>query len=204
MSGIFDRIFRYRQREHSTPRENYFTETFVAVLETNEPLCIAFVASLIDNKDVERENITTVRMETQRSFNIPGGFRRPDIWMQAQDGAGKRHVLIVENKIDSEVVRQQLADYAEILERKQGAESRTLVCITKNSVEPDVLGAIRQDIESRENIHFVPLKWFEVYGELNKEHQPPDECVGDFGMASSMIGEIGFGMSTSWNCRHQR
>lgn len=28
MSGIFDRIFRYRQREHSTPRENYFKDFF--------------------------------------------------------------------------------------------------------------------------------------------------------------------------------
>ena len=181
MSGIFDQIFRYRQSEHSTPRENYFTETFVEVLERYEPLRIAFVALLLDRDNVERENIETVHMETQKSFKILGNTRIPDIWVQARDGAGKRHILIIENKIDSDVIRQQLFDYADILERERGAKSRTLVCITKNSVEPDFLEAIRQDTLNRENVDFQPRKWFEVYRKLDQEHQPSDECVGDMG-----------------------
>ena len=182
MSGIFDRIFRYRQREHSTPRENYFTETLVEVLKRHKPLGIAFVERLIRQNNVERENIATVHMETQKNMSMRDGTRRqPDIWVEARDEADKRHVVIIENKIDSYVYGQQLSDYADILEREQGAESKTLVCIAKHSVEPDILDVIRQDIENRENICFVPRKWFQVYRQLSQKRQLADGCAGDLG-----------------------
>ena len=51
MSSIFNRIFRYRQREQRTPREDYFTETFVAVIEKYDELRIALVAWLTEGEE---------------------------------------------------------------------------------------------------------------------------------------------------------
>ena len=167
MSSIFDRIFRYRQSEHKTPREDYFTETFVGVLNRCEPLRTAFVGWLIP---IQPPNIKLARIETQRSFTVGRIRRRPDIWMEVFDADGKRHLAIIENKIDSGEGENQLSDYAKILARNEGVESRTLVYITKFSTEPQFL--------VRRGIRFRHLKWFQVYATLLKQQQDA-EGIGE-------------------------
>lgn len=158
MSSIFDRIFRYRQREQRTPREDYFTETFVAVIEKYDELRIAFAAWL-----AEVEDIRSVRIETQQWFAVAdsGDSRRPDIWMEAEDSRGARHWIIVENKIDSGEGENQLADYAKILEARSGLESKTLVYITKYSSATESCSA--------KGVKFKHLRWPEVYDILRNE-----------------------------------
>ena len=169
MSGIFSRIFRYRQSESRTPSEDYFTETFVAVLERCEPLRTAFVEWLIGPEKMKRENIKTVRFETQKTF----AEGRPDIWVEARDDAGKRHVAIVENKIDAHQGVNQLSNYASILQGERNADSRTLVYLTKHSEEPS--------FQDGENMGFKHRRWFEVYRILAKvRHADPSAC-GDLG-----------------------
>ena len=178
MSSIFNRIFRYRQSKHRTPSEDYFTETFVAVLDRCKPLRIAFVERLIGSENITRENIESVRIETQKSFSEGGIARRPDIWVEARDSAGKRHVAIIENKIDSRQGENQLSDYAKILQREPNAESQTLVYITKYSEEtgaPDQ-GNLRFE---HSNTRFKHLKWFEVYAYLVEEQQKTAKSAGD-------------------------
>ena len=140
MSSIFNRIFQYRQRKQRTPREDYFTETFVAVIEKCDKLSHAFAAWLAN--DEERLNMQSVRMETQRGFIVEdsGVGRRPDIWIEATDADDVRHWIIVENKIDSGEGENQLADYAKILEGASNLGSRALVYITKYSSETDFCG----------------------------------------------------------------
>jgi len=58
MASIFNRIFKYRQSEHKTPSEDYFTETFVAVLKRCKPLRFEFASWLMD--DLETENVKDV------------------------------------------------------------------------------------------------------------------------------------------------
>ena len=123
MPGVFSRIFRYRQSESKSPSEDYFTETFVAVLEECKPLCTAFIEWLIGRENIERGNIKTVLIETQKTF----AEGRPDIWVEVRDNADRRHVAIVENKIDARQGENQLSNYASILEGKRSVESRTLV-----------------------------------------------------------------------------
>ena len=164
MSGIFSRIFRYRQSESRTPSEDYFTETFVAVLERCEPLRTAFIEWLI-----ERENIKPVRIETQKTFALG----RPDIWVEARDDADKRHVAIVENKINARQSENQLSNYARILEGKRSAESRTLVYLTKHSEEPN--------FQRRKNICFKHRRWFDVYRTLAKVQRAAASDCGDLG-----------------------
>ena len=170
MSSIFSRIFSYRRSKHRTPSEDYFTETFVAVLKRCGPLRTAFVEELLG---MDRENIDAIRLETQKSFKVGRDCtrRRPDVWVEARDVADRRHVAIIENKIDSKEGENQLSDYAEILEGERGAKSRTLVYVTKYSEETN--------FRRRENLRFKHLKWFEVYGTLTKELQKSTEGIGD-------------------------
>ena len=182
MSRIFSRIFRYRQTEHRTASEDYFTETFVAVLDRYESLRTAFVAWLTG---IDRVNIRSVRIETQTSFNVPrdGARRRPDVWVEVRDAADGLHVAIIENKIDSDEGENQLSDYAGILEGKAGVKSRTLVYITKYSAEPDFQGG--------EKICFKHRKWFEVYGHLREQQNTAEGC-GD------LLGEL-LKLMEDWN-----
>ena len=166
MSSIFNRIFRYRQREKRTPREDYFTETFVAVIKKYDELRIALFAWLAEE---ELQDIQSVRIETQRRFTIPdsGNSRRPDIWMEATDTAGARHWIIVENKIDSGEGENQLADYAKVLEGALGLKSRTLVYITKYSSGTDH--------RSNEKVKFKHLRWSKVFNFLQSELQDAND-----------------------------
>ena len=169
MSGIFSRIFRYRQSESRTPSEDYFTETFVAVLDRCEPLRNAFIEWLIGPEIVKRENIKPVRIQTQKTF----AMGRPDIWVEARDHADKRHVVIVENKVDASQGENQLSNYASILQGMCSAESRTLVYITKHSEQPDFQGG--------QNIRFKHRRWFEVYRTLAKVQHADALSCGDLG-----------------------
>ena len=170
MSSIFDRIFKHRQSDHNTPSENYFTETFVAVLERCEPLRVSFAAWLVD---LEPEIVKVVHFKTQKSFSIDrnGARRQPDVWLEVRDAADKRYVAIIENKIDSVEGKNQLSDYARIIEREQGAKSRTLVYITKYSEH--------LNFQATDNIKFTHLKWSDVYWKLEEVRQRTSEGVGD-------------------------
>lgn len=159
MSSIFDRIFRYRQREKRTPREDYFTEIFVAVIEKYDELRIALAAWLSGV-----EGIRSVRIETQREFTVVDSCkpRRPDVWMEAKDAQDASHWIIVENKIDSGEGENQLADYAKILEARSGLKSKTLVYITKYTSETDSC--------SRDGVKFKHLRWPKVYDFVQKHN----------------------------------
>ena len=160
MSSIFNQIFRYRPREHRTPREDYFTEILAAVLERSEALRVAWAAWLAR---MECSEIRSVRIETQRGFTVEDGGtgRRPDMWFETIDASKSRHGIIVENKIDSGEGENQLADYARILKRDSGLKSRTLVFITKFPFEPDFC--------ANSLVEFKHLKWSDVYHFLRNE-----------------------------------
>jgi len=166
MSSIFNRIFQYRQREQRTPREDYFTETFVAVIERYDELRDALAGWLAG---VEVEKIQSVRIETQRSFSVAdsGNRRRPDIWMEVKDVDDACHWVIVENKIDSGEGDNQLADYAKILESHSGLVTKSLVYITKFSSSTDP--------PSAKEVKFKHLRWSRVYDFLQKELRDANE-----------------------------
>jgi len=164
--SIFNRIFQYRQREQRTPREDYFTETFVAVIERYDELRIALAGWLAG---VEIEKIQSVRIETQRSFSVAdsGNHRRPDIWMEVKDVDDACHWIIVENKIDSGEGEDQLADYAKSLEACSGLKTKTLVYITKFSSSTDPPDA--------EGVKFKHLRWPRIYDFLRKKLRNANE-----------------------------
>ena len=78
MESLFKRLFRYRPTEGRQPKEDWFTESFAAVLDRQPRLAIAYAGRLI-GRDVE-----TADIETQRTF----AAARPDMWIDARDAAG--------------------------------------------------------------------------------------------------------------------
>ena len=80
---------------------------------------------------------------------------QPDIWIEAWDERGQRHVLIVENKVGAREGRGvdgggQLERYWNEL-RAQDATTQTLVYITHASADPPEVGDV------------VHLRWFEIH-----------------------------------------
>ena len=145
MESLFKRLFRYRPTEGRQPREDWFTESFAAVLDRQPRLGEAYAGRLI-GRDVE-----TADIETQRTFDVA----RPDMWIDAHDADGRRHVVMVEHKMGAPAERPQLEAYERRL-RGLTAETKTLVHIAGSTEAPDF--AVTDS-----SVRFECLKWFEVY-----------------------------------------
>lgn len=171
MTSIFSRIFRYRQSEGRTPREDYFTETFADVLCKSKLFKKVFLMWLFD--ELELENIRSIRLETQKRF----GNLRPDIFVKVGDTNNMSYVAIIESKIDSCVGEGQLEAYDGILSNYwPNAQSRILVYITKYNEDVG-------DYEASDDIDFRQTKWSVLYKILYMKFaeakQENSEEVGD-------------------------
>ena len=144
-TDLFSRLFRYRSTDRRRAWEDWFTESFAAVLERYPKLGAAYAGHLI-GRDVEMADI-----ETQKTF----GNARPDMWVDARDADGGRHVVMVEHKMGAPAEVPQLQAYEW---RLQGltAETRTLVHIAGSSAPPDF------DVTA-DSVTFKCFKWFQVY-----------------------------------------
>ena len=144
MESLFKRLFRYRPREGYEPKEDWLTESFAAVLDCSR-LREAYAGYLIGRRDVE-----TADIETQRTF----GRARPDMWIDARDAVGGRHVVMVEHKTGWEPAgARQLGDYERRLQRMT-AKTKTLVQIARTPRKPD--------FEPADDVGFKSLPWFEI------------------------------------------
>ena len=144
MESLFKRLFRYRSTQRRRAWEDWLTESFAAVLDRDPRLGAAYAGHLI-GRDVE-----TADIETQRTFK----GARPDMWIDARDADGDRHVVMVEHKTGGEPAgKQQLRDYQR---RLQGttAETKTLVQIARTPRTPD--------FEPAEYVEFKSFPWFEI------------------------------------------
>ena len=145
MESLFKRLFRYRPTEGRQPKEDWFTESFAAVLDRQPGLGGAYAGRLI-GRDVE-----TADIETQRTFDIA----RPDMWIDARDAEGRRHVVMVEHKMGAPAERPQLEAYERRL-RGLTAETKTLVHVAGSTEAPDFK-------VTDSSVRFECLRWFEVY-----------------------------------------
>ena len=145
MADLFSRLFRYRPRERRRPWEDWFTESFAAVLDQYPKLGAAYASHLI-GRDVD-----TADIETQRTFDNA----RPDMWVDARDAEGGRHVVMVEHKLGAPAEARQLQDYEQRLQSFP-AKTRTLVHIAGSSTPPDFR-------VTTAGVEFKCLKWFQIY-----------------------------------------
>lgn len=166
MTSIFSRIFRYRQSEGRTPREDYFTETFADVLCKSKLFKKVFLMWLFD--ELELENIRSIRLETQKRF----GNLRPDIFVKVGDTDNMSCVAIIESKIDSCLGEGQLEAYDGILSNYwPNAQSRILVYITKHNED---IG----DYQAPDDVIFRQCRWSNLYKKFVEAKQERPEEVG--------------------------
>ena len=150
MESLFKRLFRYRPTAGRQPWEDWFTESFAAVLDHYPRLGAAYADRLIGRA------VETADIETQRTFDVA----RPDMWIDARDDDGRRHVVMVEHKMGAPAGRCQLEAYERRLHRLT-AETKTLVHIARSTEAPDF------EVTSA-SVRFECLRWFEVYRWLQR------------------------------------
>lgn len=162
--SLFARLFKYRPSEGRSPQEDFLTEALAGVLESSFPLRAAFVNWLVEcDLDCER-----VRVETQKSA---GSYGRLDLWLEAQERSGERHVVVFENKISATEGENQLGRYEKYLQKHLAeADSRTLIYLTPHS---------HTEFRPSENtndpaVAFRELRWFQVYKWMTDWVQEPD------------------------------
>ncbi len=155
MSSLFSRLFRYRPSDDHRPKENFFTEALVGVLNKSDRLKTEFAKWLVGDLQIGGvEKIDEVELYTQRVL----GVGLIDIWIDARNRrTGHRHVIAIENKIDAGEGDQQLQGYASALQAgHENAASRTLIYATLHE---------RTDFmveDANANVQFKPIHWFEV------------------------------------------
>ncbi len=144
-TDLFSRLFRYRPTHGRVPWEDWFTESFAAVLNRYPNLGAAYAGFLI-GRDVE-----TAAIETQRTFSNA----RPDMWVDAHDTEGRRHVVMVEHKMGAPAEAPQLRAYERRLQSLT-AETRTLVHIAGSSAPPGF------EVTSGD-VKLKCFAWFQIY-----------------------------------------
>lgn len=171
MTSIFSEIFKYRQREGSTPKENFFTETFVAVVNRSNLFRDEFVRWLfgLEPEQIQRPP----KITTHRTFDFDNGHRRPDICVdEVRNTDNESHVAIIESKIDSYQRENQLNDYDSILVEEWSTDwLKTLVYITKYNEGVGVY-------QASEGINFKQRKWPDLYRTLATAMQENPNKVG--------------------------
>ena len=92
----------------------------------------------------------TAAIETQKTFD----GARPDMWIDANDADGGRHIVMVEHKTGREPAgNQQLKDYQRRLQRMT-AETKTLAQIARTPKKPDFKWA--------DDVEFKSFSWFDI------------------------------------------
>jgi hypothetical protein len=128
--NIFKALFAHRLREGKTSKENYLTSSFVYVLRHNADAAVAIAARFLGTPVEELRNVSEV--ETQSAFRTETpnpGTVYPDITIRGQYKTGKRFLIIVENKWDSNANTEQLRTYRQL---EQGSR---LVFISPSAAE---------------------------------------------------------------------
>lgn len=154
MPGFFARLFAYRPREGRDPAEDFFTEVLAGVLNANEALRKEFAQWLIHPKMRPVPLTFVALIETQKAIGDEG---RCDMWLDARDETNARHLVVLENKIGAREGDKQLQRYANDLEARSEAASRTLVYVTPH------IRASDPPSEAESGVCFRERRWYEIY-----------------------------------------
>lgn len=145
--SLFGKLFKYRERERISPRENFLTEIFAFVLKHDKLVRELFFKKL----GLVMEE--TFQIITQSTY----AEGRPDIEIFIDKNT---HVLI-EVKIEATEGTEQLNSYSEILQKSQ-YNQRVLVYLTKYFEHKE---------STAEKIKTHLLRWHEVFDILCKSEE---------------------------------
>ena len=183
--SLFGRLFKYRATEGKSPQEDFLTEALAGVLESSFLLRVAFVKECV--KELVDCDLETVSVETQKGA---GSYGRLDLWLEARECSGERHVVVFENKIWAGEGENQLGRYARYLQDHEEAESRTLIYLTPYA---------SSDFEESENanspgVEFLELRWFQVFNRMKAWMESPEAEAGSTVLVKELLA-----LMEEWN-----
>ena len=167
MGSLLARLFRYQPTEGRSPREDFFTEVLAGVLHTSPDLRAGFAGWMAGRK-LENAYFTTQKV-------TPDG-NRLDVWIEGEDDAGERHLIVVEHKLGAPAGPDQLERYERYLGQFPSAASRTLVYVTMQRPAPFLTSVAGVTFQSR--------RWFEVADWLRQWQS------GREGRATTLVREV--------------
>lgn len=150
--GLFEKLFIYRQRENTSPLENYLTELFAFCLETD----IIFRNSFLNKVcNLNKNYFENFKISTQNEYEKLG---RPDLEIEFDN-----YSILIESKVESKEGENQLKKYVEILEsNKNKFDNKIIVYLTKYYEKKNI-----------ESLHcrLVNFRWFEIYNLINDSNK---------------------------------
>lgn len=163
MYSFYGKLFKYRQSELRTPREDYLTEC-LADLFGRLPLArqVDFASRIFVPRAAQgvfsafASGIDSFRLETQRQ--IPSG--RIDLVLHADD----KPIAAIENKIAAELPDDQLASYGRWIKRASRSGPLSIVCLLTHLTPPPAGFELGGDASGQATPHVA--KWSSVGGVL--------------------------------------
>jgi hypothetical protein len=161
MSSLFSQLFSVLKRTDNNPYEDYLTEIFAEVLDSDLML-ESFISQFVCSSTNNFKKINVGTQATYPKLEHHDIDSRPDMVMQFTDGE-ERHILFIENKIGSHEGYLQLSRYADHLMTFQNAGYVThLMYITKFHDPKD-----RSSIMVIKNkATFESIRWYQIYNWL--------------------------------------
>ena len=183
--SIFSRLFRYKQTEKMSPKENYLTEMLAWIIDSLPQFGQDYVLFL-NSKCKEKLNFDanctfTVSAETQ--FRVTKGII--DMMIETDCGYG----FICEHKVDSSLRENQIKDYSECDKEINKDLTFKTVLLTKSK-------------DQHEQNPDIQIIWHDVYeffsDPIRKEQYKADEkiIIEQFLM---YLTEVGMGMKEAIN-----
>jgi hypothetical protein len=150
--SLFNTLLRLQKKSSGVPLEDYLTEIFTHILQTDSEVMSAFIKFL--NVGAEGEDFYA---STQVSYSALEGHHsgsRPDLVLRSDN-----HLIMIESKVGSGEGYQQLKRYAEHLDKKE-YDNRTLIYLTKHYDPKD-----RNEIfkNCKNPINFKCVQWYQIY-----------------------------------------
>ncbi len=149
--SIFSRLFRYRQTEKISPKENYLTEMLCWLINNCPTFAKDYLALLAENNDgeiIDISKITEITAKTQVS--VSEGFI--DMVIDTDEDL----FFICEHKVDSDLLKDQLGKYRKCQHQINNEKKTLIVLVTKSTY-------------NGEQVRDISLTWKQVYDEISKE-----------------------------------
>ena len=155
--NIFTRLYLLKLRSSNNPKEDYLTEIFAYVIDRYPDILLGF----LNEFKVTNSKPNLISIRTQESYKKLENHEtdsKPDISIYL-----KKHVIFIENKIDSFEGVNQLRRYAEQLDRI--SEKSTLIYITRDYDKKEKSKIIKN---CTNKINFIQIRWYEIFYFLRK------------------------------------
>ncbi len=173
--NLFVNIQKYRPRESTNPKENFFTEVLAFILRKDKESLRKFLKLFSLELDIDLTNYE-IKIFTQQTDEFTKRIIDIEIRLESQD---KTILIIIENKIDSvvneyvkeEKIEHQLVEYSKILKRKNEQDENDkkvttyLFLLTRDYEEPDPW--IKETIKNNTEHEFKHIYWSEIYRLFN-------------------------------------